>query len=730
MKFRAVHKLATYLMVISSLGALTFGGNLGGPVLLLVVASVIVSALLPERRTPGTLWQAVWTGGTFVALGLCIVEFMLRNELVISTVNFLLFLLINKLFNRRTGRDYLQLYVITFMMIVAGSVLNIGLSYALWFVIYVISTTWALILFHLRREMEENYLIKHSTDNVSERVAVDRILNSRRIVGGAFLLGTSVVSISIFLLAVGTFLFFPRVGSNLALGNRGATGHMTGFSERLALGGRGQLRDNHQIVMRVFLQNRPPWLNIPALRWRGMSFAKYDRGRWQREPGVPAPQPIQLGHMLHIQRPFDRFDSRKFTSALRQEIYLEPIGTNLLFAVTQPVALDLKTLRGKSSVHLGPGGELRSRLGVKGGRYVVYSDPSPPTATQLIKASNSSLARRNDPVLSRFYVRPQDPLPSPIKKEALRITAGMPLRVDKVNAVLAYLKQGFRYSRTLRDPGAQDPTVHFLFTTKAGHCEYFASSMVLLLRSVRIPARVVTGFYGGTYNDFGGYVIVRQSHAHAWVEVHFDGLGWITFDPTPPAGRPPVLSMSFWEKLRLLMDSLQMRWHRWVIDYNVTRQLGLFRDIKGGLTRLKRRLGDHVPGRPALGYLALALAVGLFALFFVLRRRPAPQGDLFSKKTAPPSRLLRPMVRLLKGLAKLGFTRATGQTLRELAATVDASLSPSLGAPGAQAEVTTTALVSRFYTLRYSGAALDPVDATALDHHVTALLKSLAAHRK
>ena len=151
MRFKTVHKLATYLMVCSSLAALSQGGQLDTAILLLVLAAVLLSALLPERRRTSTLWQTTWTVGSFLALGLCIVDFFFRDELVMAAVNFLLFLLCNKLFNRKSGRDYLQLYVITFMMVVAGSVLNIGLSFAIWFVIYVVSATWSLILFHLRR---------------------------------------------------------------------------------------------------------------------------------------------------------------------------------------------------------------------------------------------------------------------------------------------------------------------------------------------------------------------------------------------------------------------------------------------------------------------------------------------------------------------------------------------------------------------------------------------------
>ncbi|MFH2005355.1 MAG: DUF3488 and transglutaminase-like domain-containing protein [bacterium] len=707
MRFRNVHKVATYLMVTASLGALAFGGNLNGGITLLVLVAVVISAVLPERRTSSVLWQTVWTVSTFVALGLCIVEFLLQNELVLATVNFLLFLLVNKLFNRRSGRDYLQLYVVTFMMVVAGSVLNIGLSFAAWFVLYIVATTWSLILFHLRREMEENYLIKHSTDSLSERVAVDRILNSRRIVGGQFLVGTSLVSITVFVLAIATFLFFPRLGSSSSFGGRGQEQHLTGFSEQLALGGHGRLRDNPKAVMRVYLKNRPRGLRPTALRWRGTAFDKYEHGRWIRTTASPTPIATRRRNLLQIHRPKHSLPGARSAShhihrALIQEVFLEPIGTSLLFAADQPLAVDVRSFRGseKPEFRVGPGGELRANLGHNGARYIVYSDLTRPSRTQLEATPDWGV--RAD--IKAVFVRPEEPPPLSLQILASGITAGARHRLHKVEAVLGYLGRGFRYSRVLRHPGGRDPVELFVLDTRAGHCEYFASSMVLLLRAVGVPARVVTGFSGGTYNDYGGYILVRQGDAHAWVEVWYESIGWVSYDPTPAAGRRSVTAASMWDRLKLFFDSIRMRWHRWVIDYNVNRQVGLFRDMKVGMTRLKRRVGSGLSASPLLGYVGLAVAVGLLGLFFALRQREPVPGELERLAAAKSARLNRPITRLLKGLARCGFRREPGETLRELTDRVDRAV-PNLDPRALR--VTTL-----YYRLRYSGrtAAADSVE--------------------
>ena len=99
----------------------------------------------------------------------------------------------------------------------------------------------------------------------------------------------------------------------------------------------------------------------------------------------------------------------------------------------------------------------------------------------------------------------------------------------------SYLRRNFRYTLKLTGTPGRDPLAHFLFETRAGHCEYFASAMAVMLRAIGIPSREVNGFLPGEYNDLGGDYIVRASDAHSWVEAYFPGSGWITFDPTPPA---------------------------------------------------------------------------------------------------------------------------------------------------------------------------------------------------
>jgi hypothetical protein len=141
----------------------------------------------------------------------------------------------------------------------------------------------------------------------------------------------------------------------------------------------------------------------------------------------------------------------------------------------------------------------------------------------------------------------------------------------KARAIETYLKHSFQYTLELPQAETADPLANFLFQRKKGHCEYFASAMAVMLRTIGIPARVVTGFLGGMYNPISGWQLIRASDAHSWVEAYIPRLGWTTFDPTPPDPRPA--SLSILSRLGLYVDAADVFWQDWVINYSLDRQL-------------------------------------------------------------------------------------------------------------------------------------------------------------
>jgi hypothetical protein len=198
---------------------------------------------------------------------------------------------------------------------------------------------------------------------------------------------------------------------------------------------------------------------------------------------------------------------------------------------------------------------------------------------------------------------------------------------DMMDQVLAMFRtQQFFYTLTPPLLG-EHPVDDFLFNTRAGFCEHYASAFVFLMRAAGIPARVVTGYQGGELNPVGDYVIVRQSEAHAWAEVWFAGEGWIRVDPTaavsplrvesgiaaaiPTSTGLPLLvrnDIEWLRQLRFTWDSLANSWNQWVLGYNPERQFWLLSRV--GLDRATwQTLAFILAGITALITLAFAYSM-------------------------------------------------------------------------------------------------------------------------
>ena len=208
----------------------------------------------------------------------------------------------------------------------------------------------------------------------------------------------------------------------------------------------------------------------------------------------------------------------------------------------------------------------------------------------------------------------------------------------------------------------------FLFESRQGFCEHYASSFVYLMRAAGIPARVVTGYQGGEANTLGGYTIVRQSDAHAWAEVWLQGRGWLRIDPTaaisperinrglsaaiPDSPALPFVARihsPFLLKLRFNLDMLNHQWNQWVLGYNTERQFAF-------LTRLG--MEDVSWQKMAINLLiGVAALVGLFALF-MLRQ-------LYSQKQDPAHTLY---LKFCRKLARVGIQRAVYEGPQDFAA--------------------------------------------------------------
>jgi protein-glutamine gamma-glutamyltransferase len=289
------------------------------------------------------------------------------------------------------------------------------------------------------------------------------------------------------------------------------------------------------------------------------------------------------------------------------------------------------------------------------------------------------------------------PLDTRIPRLSKNVAARAKTPYDKAVAVEIYLRSQYTYTLSLTGKPGDDPLAHFLFETHAGHCEYFASAMTIMLRTLGIPSREVNGFLPGEYNDLAGDYIVRASDAHSWVEAYFPGTGWVTFDPTPAA----VEDFGFLSRLGQYVDWMELTWNEWVINYDFAHQVQMAQIVQRNTrnwtesarnwfsrkqTSGKQWLRSWMDRR---GGITFALPVGLALLLVLLRydwlqagiRRlrlylqlRTPEGTRANPQLA--SRLYAELLRLLE---RRGFARRDSQTPLEFAGAVgEPALTPAL----------------------------------------------------
>ncbi|HWO25432.1 MAG TPA: DUF3488 and transglutaminase-like domain-containing protein [Kofleriaceae bacterium] len=700
MRFAIAHKTTTYLMVGCAFAAMVLGGALSPLITLGGLIGLVASWWWEPPLIKFETWTWVWTVLSILALAYAVLTAVATTDFVGSAAQFFVWLTVAKAFNRRAARDWQQLYLLAFLMLVAGSVLNPDLTYGLCFLGFVISATWAVTLFHLRREMEDNLLVKHAADRASERVEVRRILDSRRIVGGPFFGGTAALSFGVFLFAALVFLSLPRVGFGFFLKSRGGL-TMAGFSDGVKLGGHGVIKYNAAVVMRVEIDPRYGSRAAPELHWRGVSFDRYQGGQWSRSREAPPTRQTLEQNQTRDRRvllwagralPVPEID-RLSGELVRQEVWLEPLDSDVLFGAGRPRIIEYPhTLRRRKPV-IERNDEARLEHGGTV-HYTVYSDLETPPPEEL-RAAVAEL-----PPEFRAYLQLPPEITPRTRALAAQITAGATNPYDRAVAIQRWLGANLKYTLELADPGRQEAVDFFLFDRKLGHCEYFASAFAILARAVGIPTRQVNGFLGGEWNEYQGYVAVRAGDAHSWAEVYFPGVGdrgtWVTFDPTPPSERNRLDrgGTGFAARLGRMLDTLRFQWAKWVIEYDLSSQLALFKEVGGalrsGAAAVKRAATAAWDAAVARWWLAIPLAGGI-AIFVLRRRRHRRRAGGGQAGAARPVRVRSALAesydRAAKALAKGGVTRAPGLTPRELAARMQARGDPGAAAFGELVEL-------------------------------------------
>jgi transglutaminase-like putative cysteine protease len=659
MSFAQLHKWIAYLISGLGLCALSLGSELSDGVLAAIAIGFLTSwfaegpLLLRPRYAQG------WTAAVVAALLFQVARGVSDTPTLAMAIEFAAFLQISRLWNRRSAIDYQQIAVLAFLHLIAATVLSTNLSYAALFIGFVIATPWMLALSHLRREIEGNYPSGSSVDP-AQRNAIERVLSSRRVVGPGFLVGTALLSLPLFAMTLAIFVTIPRVGQGFLSLRRESGQKVAGFGNQVELGGFGVIRDDPTVVVRVLPQPRiDEKAARVSLRMRGTSFDRYDGKRWTRRHSEPQPLRSGMQGMRVLRRVPDPARDRRMQIVLdhlEEPVVFLPEGT---VSISVPPRVSAGQNVRRELTHA-PGLDLRyDAIDGLGLVYTAWVSRDPAEADIVPIAPE----RR-----STYLAVP--PGHERLAQLAQRVVGSASTAAEKAVRLQAFLKQGaYNYSLNQPDVGKDWPLIAFLFKSKSGHCEYFSSAMAIMLRSVGVPARNVTGFVGGRFNPYGGYYALRQGDAHSWVEAYHEGRGWVTYDPTPAARGVVGPSDGLWADVNALVDALRTRWTTSVVGYDLRTQVGMLRKLAAWVAAHRSRGGerDSADGdgsfklSPAFKTSARVLGVLLVAgaLAWFLRRRLRPGQK---RKDPPAARAVSLYGELERALRKRGHPRPPAVT--------------------------------------------------------------------
>jgi protein-glutamine gamma-glutamyltransferase len=605
--------------------------------------------------------------------------FAWSRSFIPATLHLILAMILLKIYQNKNDRDYYQIIILDLLLVLAASALTINFSFLVGFLSFLLVSLIVLITFEIRRSSQRSAAstsIVTSSSHVwpsHPDSKVNRVSSEPKVVRRAIILlsGGALGAI-----VVGSVLFFfglPRMGAGYFSRVQFRHSSMSGFTDRIQLGGIGKIQLDTSVVMRVQFGDHAS--QPIKLKWRGVTLDYFDGTQWSKR---------FLSKRINFDRGFQfkLQDPIQGGSWSRYQVLMEPVGTPYIFALDQIITLEGKLLP----------------LSFDSSDYSLQARSHP--NQRLIYQAESQIPAMNFPRPATRFETPSD-LKSYLQLPVLdeRIVA-LAHRLDSSDAnvqqkaamVENYLQSNYTYSLDQSTLDYPQPLPRFLFENKKGHCEYFATAMAVLLRVQGVPCRIVNGFQGGEFNEVGGDYIIRGSDAHSWVEVLVPEKGWVPYDPTPASSSGPA--QGFLSKtVSNYWDAIELFWGQWILPYDEVLQASLFSDIhqlslkwaaeSRKTLEYKRRMMELWTGKmtqmlrqsfkqrwllwllafPALFFLAGLIKFLAPAVRWLWIRRLRPGQP-------PSSRATRLYLELLRILQDKGFIKPPFQTPREFALSI------------------------------------------------------------
>jgi transglutaminase-like putative cysteine protease len=674
-----------FLLVVTGFATLAGTGKLDLPSVAFVLCALLLRAYLLLRDVSFVIPRRVtsWLAVVYVLLFFVDFFFISGRDFVTPAVHLVLFGMCVKLFNVERERDYVYLAVLSFLMVLSAAILTVDSMFLAAFALFIVLAVFCFMAMEMRRSAL-------SATNTAP-LAIPGLRTRRRAISPMQRLSlslartTGVMVMAILASACVLFFAMPRISGGYMSRYAQSDAITTGFSDSVNLGEIGHIQQSSEVVAHLRIEGDT--IGDRSIRLRGAVLTLFDGKRWTNPRHEASVLAQGFGRVFQLSTRPNALDRREevrvargpHLDTLRYRVLMEPLNTTVIFTIPAAQAI-FGSFReiGIDDDQTFHNLDRERNVSV----YEGVSDVSVPLPTTLGRLTGTV-----PEAMPARYLEVPEHLDPRIPELAHQLTDAEPSTYRRAMAIERYLTTQFGYTLQLPSQPPDDPLADFLFHRRRGHCEYFASSMAVLLRTIGIPSRVITGFRGAEFNQVNSTYIVRASNAHSWVEAYIPGAGWTTFDPTP-AGDAPVVTA--WTRLQLYMDAAREFWREWVVNYDAAHQQAL---SINGARKTRNRIADfrrwsarqynrmleaarnvqreatHDPERlfrPGAGLLGVLLLIAL--PFVALHIRNLLRASSVSASPKSASAIL--YMRMVRRLARRGYPRTAAQTPAEFAASI------------------------------------------------------------
>jgi protein-glutamine gamma-glutamyltransferase len=542
-------------MLASGFLALAGSGNLDWATQIVLMAALIARAAKISGWSPWDLNKAfdlstrTIAGWTLAAVCFYPLDgWLLSGSALAAALHLAVILTVLKLVTAKTTRDFLYLKVIAVMELVAAAMLAVNPEFFVFLALFLLFAVAALASGEVRRSVDAHETLART---------------GQRAFGRRLGITSFVLCGGILTMTAGLFFVLPRAARGALSRFMPDRPRLPGFSNKVTLGDIGRFQQSSRTVMHVHADNGE---SLAGVRWRGAALSRFDGQTWDNPSIASVQLRVERDGLVILGSAPQRRPGRN----IQYQVQMDEMASDTLFLAGTPETIRINL----PLIWRGAGGAFHVQGAPSGLVYRAFSFVEYEDAPAILPPGKMDLAEREELIrlpgnldpriaaLARFMAADAGPAAN----------SNADSDDSKARAIERHLRHDYSYTLELPSVKVQDPLAYFLFVRKKGHCEYFASSMAVMLRTLGIPSRVVTGFQSGLFNRLTGWQVVRASDAHSWVEAWTSTGGWTVFDPTPSA---EAASDGLLSRVTLLYDAANQFWQDWVLRYDLQRQVVL-----------------------------------------------------------------------------------------------------------------------------------------------------------